>query len=50
MTTDIPDWIAFFAIVGMEEWLDSEVLKNFAQLIASDAAAPQPTERQRIGN
>ena len=24
MTTDIPDWIAFFAIVGMEELPDSE--------------------------
>jgi len=22
MTTDIPDWVAFFAIVGMEELLD----------------------------
>ena len=47
MTMDIPDWIAFFAIVGMEELLDSAVLKNFVWL--NDPAVPQPTERQRIG-
>ena len=34
MTTDIPDWIAFFAIVGMEEF--RLILKGIIVFIAYD--------------
>jgi hypothetical protein len=36
MTTDIPDWIAFFAIVGMEEFC--LILKGIIVFIAYGVA------------
>ena len=36
MTTDIPDWIAFFAIVGMEEF--RLILKGIIVFIAYGVA------------
>jgi hypothetical protein len=37
MTTDIPDWIAFFAIVGMEEF--RLILKGTIVFIAYDSGS-----------
>ena len=37
MTTDIPDWIAFFAIVGMEEF--RLILKGINVFIAYDSGS-----------